>query len=74
MDIYARFLKDYENGLLENDHTSYVRKYVSRKAYKGLEFEGEVSEYEGRFGKGYTVDRPNWNSRKYSFRTYYIYK
>lgn len=67
-------MEEYDAGLLENHHTSYIREYVSRTAYKGMEFEGDINEYSGRFGKGYTVDRPNWNSNKYSFRTYYIYK
>lgn len=47
-------------------HTSARREYISRKS------EGVVNEYEGRFGKGYTIDRPRWDTTQYCYRDYYI--
>jgi hypothetical protein len=53
-------------GEVREHHTSYIRQYVSRKrgAY--------VKQYAGRFGRGYVVLSPNWNSTWYSYITYYI--
>jgi hypothetical protein len=54
-------------GKLKAVRTSMWRGYVSRK--------GKVNAahpYEGRYGRGYCVYRPNWESTRYSFVTYYI--
>ena len=62
-------------GTLINDdryylhHTSYALGYVSRKAvYDDL----PVHPYKGRFGTGYTVDLPSYESTQYCRRQYYI--
>lgn len=62
-------------GTLLNDdryylhHTSYAKGYVSRKAdYDSL----PVFPYKGRFGTGYTVDLPSYESTQYCRRQYYI--
>lgn len=62
-------------GTLINDpryylhRTSYARGYVSRKAnYDDL----PVHPYKGRFGTGYTVDLPSYESTRYCRRQYYI--
>lgn len=62
-------------GSLLNDtryylhHTSYAKGYVSRKAdYEHL----PVTPYKGRFGTGYTVDLPSYESTRYCRRQYYI--
>lgn len=62
-------------GTLLNDdryylhHTSYYKGYVSRKAvYDDL----PVHPYKGRFGTGYTVDLPSYESSQYCRRQYYI--
>lgn len=49
-------------------HSAYFRGYVSRVGDYGVE------KYNGRFGKGYKVYVPNWNSTTYSFVRYYIEK
>lgn len=50
-------------------HTSYVKGYVSRKAvYDTL----PAVPYKGRFGTGYTVDLPSYESTQYCRRQYYI--
>ena len=46
--------------------TSMCRGYVSRK------IEGYAEPYKGRYGIGYCVYRPNWESTRYSFITYYV--
>lgn len=52
---------------LKLSHTSLARGYVSRKNTDGI-----VEEYEGRFGKGYKVFTPNWDSTRYCYVTYYV--
>lgn len=50
-------------------HTAYYKGYVSRKAnYADL----PVVPYKGRFGTGYTVDLPSYESTQYCRRQYYI--
>lgn len=59
-------LRDYHYYL---HHTSYYKGYVSRKAdYDHL----PVTPYKGRFGTGYTVDLPSYESTRYCRRQYYI--
>ena len=52
---------------LKVSHTSLSRGYVSRKNR-----EGEMVKYQGRFGKGYKVFTPNFESTRYCYVTYYI--
>jgi len=62
-------LKDaIKNGEIKLHHTSLFRGYVSRTS-----IESEPSEYHGRFGDGFTMVSPNWDSTNYSYITYYIY-
>lgn len=62
--------KDLESkvaaGELTKIHTSLVREYVSRKTGS------VIRPYKGRFGAGFAVLSPNWESSRYSFITYYI--
>lgn len=52
-------------------HTSYAKGYVSRKAdYNSL----PVFPYKGRFGTGYTVYLPSYESTQYCRRQYYVLK
>lgn len=55
-----------QRGELKEHHTATRMGYVSRKS------KGTVSNYSGRFGKGYIVDRPAWNSTQFHPRTYYV--
>lgn len=64
-------------GTLLNDdryylhHTSYARGYASRTLpYDDL----PVVPYKGRFGIGYTVDLPSYQSTQYCRRQYYVLK
>jgi len=47
-------------------HTSRARRYVSRK------LEGIAEPYNGKFGNGYKVFTPAWDSSKYCYVTYYV--
>lgn len=61
-------IKDYHYYL---HHTAYCNGYVSRKViYDDL----PVVPYKGRFGTGYTVDLPSYESTQYCRRQYYVLK
>lgn len=47
-------------------HTASRRGYISRKT------EGRVEAYDGRFGKGYIVATPRWDTTQYVNIEYYI--
>lgn len=48
-------------------HTSFTRGYVSRKNPEGI-----AIPYEGKFGTGYKVLTPSWESSQYCYVTYYV--
>ena len=54
------------NPVYELHHTAAKKGYISRKS------DGIVKEYSGRFGTGYTVERPRWDTTKYIYIDYYI--
>lgn len=47
-------------------HTSRARRYVSRKS------DGVAEPYSGKFGRGYKVYTPAWDSTTYCYVTYYV--
>jgi hypothetical protein len=53
-------------GELLKLHTSYVREYVSRVTGP------IVRDYDGKFGRGFALLSPNWQSSRYSRITYYV--
>mgnify|MGYP003292593277 CR=1 FL=1 len=60
-------ITELKNNLNYKFHHSALRRgYVSRKS------EGKIEEYSGRFGKGYILITPNWNSTQYVNISYYI--
>lgn len=54
------------NPVYELHHTATKKGYISRKS------DGIVKEYSGRFGTGYTVERPRWDTTQYIYIDYYI--
>lgn len=56
------------NPNYEYHHTAARRGYISRKT------EGYVEEYEGRYGKGYLIARPRWDTNNYIYIDYYLEK
>ena len=59
-----------KSGELYLHHSAYFSGYVSRTR---KEEELVAYPYKGHFGVGYVVDTPNWNSTRFSYRTYYIF-
>ena len=64
--IKERFEDDLAAGKVKLSHTSTSRGYMSRKGGTAVE------TYLGKYGKGYTVHSPNWESTLYHYKTYYI--
>lgn len=54
------------DGRLTEHHTASCRGYVSRK------IDGVVRRYSGRYGTGWTVETPRWDSTRFCHITYYI--
>lgn len=66
---YNKLMDMKKRGMVNECHTSYSRGYVSRK----LSCEDyPVERYSGRFGKGYVVYSPSFNSSKYCYKTYFL--
>lgn len=53
---------------LEHVKTSLYRKYISRR----LSSYGLCEPYNGRYGKGLRVFRPNWGSTNYCWVEYWV--
>jgi len=51
---------------LREAHCSWQSGYISRRS------KGFVCAYKGRFGEGYTIHTPSWQSTRYSLITYYL--
>lgn len=47
-------------------HIASRRGYISRKSA------GEVETYKGKFGEGYIILRPRWDTTNYVYVEYYI--
>ena len=59
---------DYEiPSCYKYHHSAYAKGYVSRK---GIDREAEP--YKGKFGIGFLVRRPLWNTTRYHEVSYYI--
>lgn len=57
------------------DHTAYKRGYMSRKCTSipsKAVAAGQITPYEGRFGNGYTVETPAFNTTRYHWITYLL--
>jgi hypothetical protein len=51
---------------LKLHHTGSKRGYISRTSA------GVVSKYSGKFGTGYTISRPRYDTTQYVYVTYYV--
>jgi hypothetical protein len=54
------------NGTLREHHTGSARGYISRKS------DGVVAKYSGKFGEGYTISTPRFDTTQYVYVTYYV--
>lgn len=68
---YLDLLKLENSGVLYEHHESTCRCYISRKLAPD---ELPVYPYTGKFGRGFKVLLPNWESTNYSRVKYFIYK
>ena len=67
---YQELREMVNEGTLYKHHSAYFSGYVSRT----LKEENMVAyPYKGHFGTGYILDTPNWESTRFSRRTYYIF-
>ncbi len=62
----AELTSKIESGEVRQGHKVMWRGYVSRKS------DGAVLDYKGKFGEGFILLTPNWDSSRYCFATYYI--
>lgn len=47
-------------------HTASARGYISRRK------DGIIEPYKGRFGTGYKIMRPRWDTTQYCYVDYYV--
>lgn len=57
------------NGELKYHHTVKALGYVSRRT---LREEYKIESYAGRFGKGYKIHTPSFDSTRYHDISYYV--
>ena len=67
---FSELTEMVKSGALYLHHSAYFSGYVSRTR---KEEELVAYPYKGHFGVGYVVDTPNWNSTRFSYRTYFIF-
>ena len=67
---FSELAEMVKSGALYLHHSAYFSGYVSRTR---KEEDIVAYPYKGHFGVGYVVDSPNWNSTRFSYRTYYIF-
>ncbi len=48
-------------------HTATRREYISRKCVDGV-----LRSYKGRFGEGFVILRPRWDTTQYCYCEYYV--
>ena len=68
---YLDLLKLESKGILYEHHESTCLGYISRKLSPE---EVPVYPYTGKFGRGFKVLLPNWESARYSRVKYFIYR
>ena len=64
IEILSQMSRD---GVISYHHTAWARGYISRVTG------AEIREYHGRFGDGYRVDSPSWESTSYYYVNYYVW-
>lgn len=67
---YQQLSEMMNEGKIYEHHSAYFSGYVSRTR---KDEDIIAYPYKGHFGVGYVVDFPNWNSTRFSYRTYYIF-
>lgn len=57
---------------LTNNPNYFIHHTASRRGYISRKSEGRVEKYSGRFGKGYILETPRFDTTQYTYTTYYI--
>ena len=68
---YQELMHDVRDGVLRFSHGAWHRGYISRKTARDHSY--PVGSYTGRFGNGFIVYKPSFNSTRYYIVEYYIY-
>lgn len=68
---YNDILAEIESGKLRYHHTSSTQGYVSRRLSTP---NYPVIKYVGKFGRGYKLFSPRYDSTWYCYVTYYVYE
>lgn len=63
----AELKKALKEKTMREHHFSWASGYVSRKMPEGI-----VVPYKGRYGEGFKVFTPSWQSSSYCTVTYYV--
>ena len=59
---------------LENSEEYYAHHRAARRGYESRKTDGHVEPYKGRFGEGFVIVRPRWDTKRYVSIEYYIKK
>ena len=59
---------------LENSKEYYLHHTATRRGYESRKTDGIIKEYSGRFGNGYIIVRPRFDTTQYVTYEYYIRK
>lgn len=60
------------NTITINGQVYKLHHTASRRGYESRKGNGHLEEYNGRFGKGYVLVTPRWDTTQYVYVTYYI--
>lgn len=58
---------------LRNSPDYYIHHSTSRRGYLSRKSDGSVERYKGRFGEGYVLVTPRYDTTQYVDITYYIH-
>ncbi len=64
---YSDFIDELYVEGYEFHHSALKRGYMNRK------IEGEVNYYNGRFGEGYTIEKPRYDTTQYHTIQYFVW-
>lgn len=67
VDMSVDNVAEIENKGYRCVKTSWKRGYLSRMITEPV-----IREYNGRYGKGYTVEYPAWESTNYHYISYHV--
>ena len=73
---FTTFLADYDYGelvkILQRYHGLHLHHIATKRGYVSRKLSGRCEEYKGRFGKGFIVLRPRWDTTQYVYCEYWV--